>query len=73
MNLPLLGPTSGGVSYRSPDQMVGAVTVGGVERPVRASTSYYPNPVDQVNVDQSSHDRVSQLVQAFAYWAVREV
>jgi len=53
--------------------MVGAVTVGGVERPVRASTSYYPNPVDQVNVDQSSHDRVSQLVQAFAYWAVREV
>ena len=69
----LLGPTSGGVSYRSPDQMVGAVTVGGVERPLRASTSYYPNPVDQVNVDQSNHDRVSQLVQAFAYWAVREV
>jgi hypothetical protein len=31
------------------------------------------NPVDQVNVDQSNHDRVSQLVQAFAYWAVREV
>jgi len=69
----LLGPTSGGVSYRSPDQMVGVVTVGGVERPLRASTSYYPNPVDHVNVDQSNHDRVSQLVQAFAYWAVREV
>ena len=68
----LLGPSSGGVSGPSPDQMVGAVTVGGAERPLRASTHYYPSPVDQALVEQSNHDRVSQLVQAFAYWAVRE-
>jgi hypothetical protein len=68
----LLGPSSGGVSGPSPDQMVGSVTVGGVERPLRASTHYYPSPVDQALVEQSNHDRVSQLVQAFAYWAVRE-
>jgi hypothetical protein len=68
----LLGPSSGGVSGPSPDQMVGSVTVGGVERPLRASTHYYPSPVDQAMVEQSNHDRVSQLVQAFAYWAVRE-
>jgi hypothetical protein len=44
-----------------------------VARPLRASTSYYPMAVDQVLVEQSNHDRVSQLVQAFAYWAAREV
>ena len=68
----ILGPSSGGVSGPAPDQMVGAVTVGVVERPLRASTHYYPSPVDQALVEQSNHDRVSQLVQAFAYWAVRE-
>ena len=47
--------------------------VGGVARPLRASTSYYPMAVDQALVERSNHDRVSQLVQAFAYWAAREV
>jgi hypothetical protein len=68
----ILGPSSGGVSGPAPDQMVGAVIVGGVETPLRASTHYYPSSVDQARVEQSNHDRVSQLVQAFAYWAVRE-
>jgi hypothetical protein len=29
--------------------------------------------VDQALVDQANHGRVSQLVQAFAYWAARKV
>jgi hypothetical protein len=52
----------------SPDQIL-----GGVARPLRASTGYFPRAVDQGLVEQSNHDRVSQLVQAFAYWAAREV
>ena len=68
----LLGPSTGGVSGPSPDQMVGSVTIGGVEKPLRASTHFYPSSVDQAQVEQSNHDRVGQLVQAFAYWAVRE-
>ena len=68
----MLGPSSGGECGPSPDQIVGAVTVGGVERPLRASARYYPSPVDQALVEQSNRDRVSQLVQAFAYWAVRQ-
>jgi predicted NBD/HSP70 family sugar kinase len=71
----ILGPSSGGQGPlgASPDQILGEVIVGGVARPLRASTSYYPMAVDQALVEQSNHDRVSQLVQAFAYWAAREV
>ena len=71
----ILGPSSGGQGLlgSSPDQILGEVIVGGVARPLRASTSYYPMAVDQVLVEQSNHNRVSQLVQAFAYWAAREV
>ena len=37
--------------------------------PLRATTSYYPMAVDRALVEKSNRDRVSQLVQAFAYWA----
>jgi hypothetical protein len=71
----ILGPSSGGQGPHgtSPDRILGEVIVGGVAQPLRASTSYYPMAVDQVLVEQSNHDRVSQLVQAFTYWAAREV
>jgi hypothetical protein len=71
----ILGPSSGGpgAGGASPDQILGEVIVGGVARPLRASTSYYPMAVDQVLVERSNHDRVSKLVQAFAYWVAREV
>ena len=71
----ILGPSSGGqgAGGSSPDQILGEVIVGGVARPLRAPTSYYPMAVDQALVEQSNHDRVSQFVQAFAYWAAREV
>jgi hypothetical protein len=70
----ILGPSSGGQGPQgtSPDQILGEV-IGGVARPLRASTSYYPIAVDQALVEQSNHNRVSQLVQAFDYWAAREV
>jgi hypothetical protein len=71
----ILGSSSGGQGPQgtSPDQILGEVIVGGVARPPRASNSYYSMAVDQALVEQSNHDRVSQLVQAFAYWAAREV
>jgi hypothetical protein len=71
----ILGPSSGGQGPHgtSPDQILGEVIVGGVARPLRASTSYFPRAVDRALVEQSNHDRVSQLVQAFANWAAREV
>jgi hypothetical protein len=70
----MLGSNSGGTgpAGSSPDQMVGVVTIGGVERPLRASTWYYPNPVDNTMIAQSNYDRVAQLSQAFAYWVARE-
>ncbi len=70
----LLGPNSGGLgpAGASPDQMVGVVTIGGVERRLRATTSYYPSPVDNTMIEQSNRDRVQQLAQAFAYWVARE-
>jgi hypothetical protein len=70
----ILGPSSGGTLPlgASLDQIVGEAVVGGVARPVRASTSYYPSAVDQTLVERSNHDRVSQLVQALAYWVARE-
>jgi len=71
----ILGPNTGagGPAGSSPDQIVGEAIVGGVARPVRAQTWYYPSASDQVMIEQSNHDRVSQLVQALAYWIVREV
>jgi hypothetical protein len=70
----LLGPSSGGAGPlgSSPDQIIGAVTVGGVERPIRATANYFPLAIDQTLVEQSNFDRVSRLVQAFAYWVARE-
>ncbi len=67
----LLGPNSGGVSGPSPDQMIGEVTMGGVTRPLRATTSYFPSSVDNAMIEQSNRRRVSLLVQAFAYWIAK--
>ncbi|HKN28599.1 MAG TPA: hypothetical protein VJY34_12230 [Roseiarcus sp.] len=70
----ILGPNSGGVGPgHSPDQIVGTVTIAGVERPLRATSTYYPSPVDNTVIAQSNYNRVYQLSQAFAYWVAREV
>jgi hypothetical protein len=70
----MLGPNSGnagGPAGSSPDQMVGVVIVGGVARPLRAQTGYYPAASDPATIEQSNYDRVFQLSRAFAYWAAR--
>jgi hypothetical protein len=69
----LLGPNSGGVgpAGSSPDQMIGTVTVGGVERPLRATSYYYPSASDASQIEQSNFNRVSRLSQAFASWIGR--
>jgi hypothetical protein len=69
----ILGPNQGGVgpTGASQDQMIGTVTINGVESPLRASAFYYPSPVDNTMIAQSNYDRVYQLSQAFAYWVAR--
>jgi hypothetical protein len=52
----------------SRDNISGVAIIGGVQTPVRATTSYQPSPSDQTMVEQSNHDRVSQLTRALAYW-----
>lgn len=68
----LLGPNTGaGPAGSSPDQIVGEVSVGGVTRPLRATSNYYEFPTDKTMVERSNHLRVSQLVQAFAGWVAK--
>jgi hypothetical protein len=69
----ILGPSSGegGPAGSSPDQMIGAVIVGGVARPLRAETWYSLSAADAATTEASNYDRVYQLSRAFAYWAAR--
>jgi hypothetical protein len=57
----------------SRDRIAGVAIIGGVESPVRASTSYQPGPADHVRIEQINHDRVSQLVQALVFWVTRDL
>jgi hypothetical protein len=76
-----LGPNSGGTGPRgsSQDTIEGVLIVrgprGGVaaDTPLRAITSYYPNPFDQPQRVESNYTRVAALAQAFAAWAPREL
>jgi hypothetical protein len=54
------------------DNISGVATIGGVERPVRATTKYQASAIDQTLVEQSNHQRVMQLVQALTYWLAKE-
>jgi hypothetical protein len=66
-NVGALGPA--GSSY---DTIQGQATINGVEMPVRATSTYYPMPVDQTMIEQSNRDRVQQLTQALAYWIAQD-
>ena len=76
-----LGPSSGGTGPfgASQDTIAGVLIVHGprgpiaAETPLRAITSYFPNPVDQAHWVQSNHDRVVALAQAFAGWTPRQL
>ena len=71
INTVYLGPNRGSECGPAKDEMVGVVTVGGVERPLRANSSYFPSPADNAMIEQSNFDRIYQLSQAFAYWVAR--
>ena len=57
---------------RAWDNISGVATIGGVERPVRATSRYWASAVDQATVTQSNHARVSAAAQALAYWIARD-
>jgi hypothetical protein len=65
-----LGPNKDGWAQ---DNISGVATIGGVERPVRAITRYQASAVDQAMVQDANHRRVTQLVQALAYWLARDL
>jgi hypothetical protein len=76
-----LGPNSGGTGLwgASQDTIEGVLFVRGprgsiaAETPLRAITSYHPNPFDQPLRVESNHSRVTLLAQAFAGWVPREL
>jgi hypothetical protein len=55
------------------DNISGVATIGGVERPVRATTRYQDSSTDPAMVEESNHRRVTQLVQALTYWLLRDL
>jgi hypothetical protein len=65
-----LGPSTGEMLHASAslDNISGVAIVGGRATPVAATASYYTNPFDQTMIEQSNHDRVSQLAQVLAFW-----
>jgi hypothetical protein len=65
-----LGPPTGEMLHAaaSLDNISGVAVIGGRETPIRATTSYYSNPIDQTMIERSNRARVSQLTQTLAYW-----
>jgi hypothetical protein len=65
-----LGPNK---DSRAWDNISGAVTIGGVERPVRATSRYWASAIDPATIAQSNHARVSAATQALASWIARDL
>jgi hypothetical protein len=53
------------------DNIGGVATIGGVPRPVRATTRH--QSIDQARIEQSNHYRVTQLVQALTFWLAKRL
>jgi len=70
-----LGPNTGATVHggSSPDDIGGVAMFGGVQWPIRATTSYSASPIDQTMIEQSNRYRVSQLVQALVFWLSRDL
>jgi hypothetical protein len=64
-----LGPNK---DSRAWDNISGVVTIGGVERPVRATSRYWASAIDAATIAQSNHARVSAAGQAMAFWIARD-
>ncbi|HXE24987.1 MAG TPA: hypothetical protein VN637_08880 [Roseiarcus sp.] len=65
-----LGPSTGEMLHASAsiDNIEGVAVINGRETPIRATSSYYTNPIDQTMIERSNRERVAQLTQALAYW-----
>jgi hypothetical protein len=64
-----LGPNK---DSRAWDNISGVATVGGVARPVRATSRYWASAIDPATIAQANHARVSAAVQALAFWIARD-
>ena len=58
---------------RAWDNISGVATLGGVERPVRATSRYWASAIDPATIVQSNHARVSAATQALAFWIARDL
>ena len=58
---------------RAWDNISGVATLGGVERPVRATSRYWASAIDPATIAQSNHARVSAAAQALAFWIARDL
>jgi hypothetical protein len=65
-----LGPPTGEMLHASAslDNILGVAVINGHETPIRATTSFYTNPIAQTMIEQSNRARVAELSQALAYW-----
>ncbi len=64
-----LGPNKDSWAW---DNISGVVEVGGVERPVRATSRYWASAIDAATIAQSNHNRVSAAAQALAFGIARD-
>jgi hypothetical protein len=58
---------------RAWDDIGGVVTIGGVERPVRATSRYWAAAIDAATIADAIHTRVSAATQALAFWIARDL
>ncbi len=65
-----LGPNK---DSRAWDDISGVATVGGVARPVRATSRHWASAIDAATIVQTNHDRVSAATQALAFWIARDL
>jgi len=57
---------------RAWDNISGVATIGGVARPVRATSRYWASAIDAATIAQSNHVRVSAAARALAFWIARD-
>jgi hypothetical protein len=65
-----LGPNKDSWAW---DNISGVLTIGGLERPVRATSRYWASAIDAATIAQSNHARVSAAAQALAFWIARNL
>ena len=63
----------GGGGPADPDIMTGVATLNGRRVPLKATSTWFPNPTDQALPEQAIQGRIQNLSQAFAYWLRRKM